>query len=385
MLKPLTLRMPGHKLPQGPYWLKEKKKFQMAEYTTILNEKIAPLEVGYETYGELNPAKSNAILICHYYTGNSNAAGKYTPDDLEPGYWDLIIGPGKAIDTNQFFVVAVDTLCNLSVGDPRVITTGPASLNPKTQKKYGMDFPMVGIEDFVRVQQALVASLGIQKLYAVAGPSLGAMQVLQWTVSFPEKVGRAIAVIGGGLDSPASVVANVDFWGTPITLDPLWQNGNYTKEKFPLAGMKQALRLVTMTSLHPAWGTMIGGREFATENHKENPKENFTAKYFIQQALDELALARLNLMDPNHFLYMAKAVQNFSVRDRLDKIKCKVLFITAESDLLMLPDFSIQACHELKNLGLDAQYFEIKGQGGHLDGIFAIDRAAPVIQNFLQN
>jgi homoserine O-acetyltransferase len=379
MLRPLSIRMPDHQLPVGPFWLKEKKKFEMTEYTTVLGEKILNLEVGYETYGALNSAKDNAIVICHYYTGNSNAAGKYTNEDLEPGYWDAIIGPNKAIDTNRFFVIAVDSLCNLCVGDPRVITTGPATIDPLTKIAWAMNFPMVGIEDFVRVQKAVVDSFKIEKLYAVAGPSLGAMQVLQWAATYAEMVPRAIAVIGGGLDTPAAVAVGVDFWGAPIQLDKNWQGGQYTKNQFPLEGMKQALRQVTMTSLSPQWATMIGGREFA----RENPREHFSGQYFIQQALDEIAMARLKLMDPNHFLYIAKAVQNFSVRDRLQNIRAKLLFIAAESDLLMHPQYSIDACQELKARGLDAQYFEIKGSGGHLDGLFAIDRAASTIHKFL--
>jgi homoserine O-acetyltransferase len=381
MLRPLSIRMPDHQLPRGPFWIKEKKKFAMREYTTVLGEKISNLEVGYETYGTLNAAKDNAIVICHYFTGNSNAAGKYTNQDLEPGYWDAIIGPDKAMDTNRFFVIAVDSLCNLCVGDPRVMTTGPATIDPASKKPWAMAFPMVGIEDFVRVQKAIVDSFEIQKLYAVAGPSLGAMQTLQWAVTYADMVPRAIAVIGGGLDTPAAVAVGVDFWGAPIKLDPNWQGGNYTKDQFPLEGMKQALRQVTMTSLSPDWAQMIGGREFA----RENPQEHFSGQYFIQQALDEIAMARLQLMDPNHFLYIAKAVQNFSVRDRVQNIKAKILFIAAESDLLMHPQYSIDACQELKLRGLHAEYFEIEGKGGHLDGLFAIDRAAPSIQKFLQD
>ncbi len=367
-------------MPQPPFWLKQKKTFEMAEYLTCLGEKIPDLKVGYETYGQLNSKKDNAILICHFFTGNSNAAGKYTDGDPEPGYWDYLIGPGKAIDTHQYFVIAVDSLCNLGVGDHWVTTTGPASLNPATQKAYGMSFPLVGIDDFVKVQKAVVESFGIQKLYAVAGPSLGAMQTIQWAASYPEMVERAIAVIGGGLDSPAYLSAIVDFWASPIILDPKWNFGNYTSNSFPNDGMKQAMRLVTHNALHPEWAKMIGGREYAGDN----PKEDFLAKYFIQKALDDIAMVRLKMMDPNHFLYLVKAIQNFSVRHQVMQMKSKFLFIAAESDLLMLPEYSLDACRELKARGLHAEYFEIEGRGGHLDGLFAIDRAADVIAQFLK-
>ncbi len=379
MLKPLTLRMPNHVLPSPPYWYKEKKTFEVSEYTTCLGEKIADLKVGYETYGNLNALKDNAILICHYFTGSSNAAGKYKESDLEPGYWNSIIGPDKAIDTNKFFVISVDSLCNLCVRDPNVVTTGPASINPATQKKYGFSFPIVGIDDFAKIQKAVVQSFGIQKLYAAVGPSLGSMQVMQWAGSYPEMVDRVIAVIGGGLDSPSYLAAMVDLWAAPIYLDPAWNGGDYSAENFPLEGLKQSLKAMTITCLSPDWAKMIGGSEFSGGN----PREEFSAQYYVQQALDEVALARLKLMDPNHFLYLVKAVQNFSVRSQVSKMKSRFLFISAESDLILLPQYAIDTCRELKARGLDAEYFEIEGNGGHLDGLYAIGLASQVIAKFL--
>lgn len=379
MLKPLTLRMPDHTLPSAPFWLKQKQIFEIADYTTCLGEKIPDLKVGFETYGTLNSNKDNAIIVCHFFTGSSNAAGKYTDQDIEPGWWNLIIGPGKAIDTDRFFVISVDSLCNLCIGDPNVTTTGPSSLDPQTQKKYGMSFPQVGIDDFVKVQKAVVQSFGIQKLYAAVGPSLGSMQVLQWAGSYPNMVERVIAVIGGGLDSPPFLTAMVDIWAAPVRLDPKWNEGNYTAESFPMVGMLKALQALTITCLSPEWAKMIGGREIAGAN----PREHFEAKYYIQQALNDIAMARVQLMDPNHFLYLIKAVQNFSVRNQVSKMKSRFLFISAESDLLLLPEYAINSCSELRARGLEAEYFEIEGRGGHLDGLFAIDRASSVIEKFL--
>ena len=327
----------------------------------------------------MNSQKDNAILICHYFTGNSNVAGKYAESDIEAGYWNLIVGPGKAIDTDKFFVIAVDSLCNLCVGDPNVVTTGPASINTKTQKKYGMTFPLVGIDDFAKVQKAVVQSFGIQKLYAAVGPSLGSMQVMQWAGSYPDMVERVIAVIGNGVETPDYLAAMVDFWAAPILLDFKWNNGNYTPESFPTDGLKQSMRVMSINCLSPQWAKMIGNREFAGHN----PKEDFSAKYFIQQALDEIAMARLRLMDPNHFLYLVKAVQNFSVRSQISQMKSRFLFISAESDALLLPDYAIDSCRELKARGLHAEYYEIEGKGGHLDGLYAIDRAGSIIERFL--
>ncbi|HWU42697.1 MAG TPA: homoserine O-acetyltransferase [Bdellovibrio sp.] len=375
----LTLRLPEHRLPEKTSWLKEKKSFHLPEHTTVLGEKISDVKIGFETYGTLNEAKDNAILICHYFSGSSNAAGRYEAQDPEPGYWDAIIGPGKAIDTNKFFVIASDILCNACPKDPRVITTGPATLNPQNQKPYGLSFPMITIEDLVRVQKKLIDSLGIEKLFAVAGPSLGAMQTVQWAVSFPEMVERAIAVIGAGVETPAHVLSAVDFWAAPLKLDPSWNNGDYYHGEFPTRGMKEGLRLLTWHALSPEWSSHIAGRGVLTGT----PMENFDDSFGIQEVLSRLANLRLNLMDPNHYLYIVKMVQCFSVRAQMEKIRAKMLLISAKSDLLMLPKFSLEATQELRSKGHDVEYFEIEGNGGHMDGIFAIEKAAETISQFL--
>jgi homoserine O-acetyltransferase len=177
-----------------------KQTHSIDTFTTFGGRTIENVKVGWESYGELNEDKSNAILITHYFTGNSHAAGKYHIDDAEPGYWDAIIGPNKAIDTNRFFVISVDSLVNIGAFDENVITTGPASINPKTQKPYGLTFPVVTMRDFVNTQKSVLESLGIQKIYAVAGPSMGSMQAIEWASAYPQWVERLISVIGSGSD-----------------------------------------------------------------------------------------------------------------------------------------------------------------------------------------
>ncbi len=150
-----------------------KQRFELPELHILSGATIKDVAVGYETYGKLDASSENAILVAHFFSGSSHAAGRYAPDDPMPGYWDAIIGPGKAVDTDRYFVISVDTLVNLNVHDPKVITTGPASLDPATGKPYGLKFPAVGIGDFVRVQKAVIDSLGIKRLHAVMGPSMG--------------------------------------------------------------------------------------------------------------------------------------------------------------------------------------------------------------------
>src|SRR5215207_8390759 len=207
---------------QGQDLIVEKKTFELPQYTTAGGATIKGVKVGWESYGELNADRSNAILVTHFFSGTSHAAGKYKPEDRAPGYWDPIIGPGKAIDTNRYFVISSDTLVNLSPKDPNVVTTGPATIDPATGKPYGLSFPVVSIRDFVNVQKALLDSLGIRKLKAVVGASMGALQAYEWAVAYPEMVDRIVPVIGAA-GGDAYLGAWVEVWGAPIRLDPKWK------------------------------------------------------------------------------------------------------------------------------------------------------------------
>src|SRR5215207_5505268 len=176
--------------------LVQKNVFELPSYVTLHGATIRNIRIGWESYGTLNEARDNVVLVTHYFSGTSHAAGRYKSDDSLPGYWDAIIGPGKPIDTDKYFVISSDTLVNMNVKDPNVVTTGPASINPDTGQPYGMRFPIVTIRDFVNVQKALLDSLGITKLHAVAGPSMGSLQAFEWGAAYPEMVRRLITVIG---------------------------------------------------------------------------------------------------------------------------------------------------------------------------------------------
>src|SRR6266516_427257 len=157
----------------------EKKIFELSSYVTVAGETIKTVKIGWEAAGTLNADKSNAILITHFFSGTSHAFGKYAAGDSAPGYWDSTIGPGKPIDTNRYYVISSDTLANLNVHAPNVVTTGPASIDPDTGEPYGMSFPVVSIKDFVEVQKALIESLGVKKLKAVVGASMGGFQAYE--------------------------------------------------------------------------------------------------------------------------------------------------------------------------------------------------------------
>src|SRR5712691_4446150 len=222
----LSALLPVAAFAQSGELIVEKKTFELPSYTTVAGEIIKSVKVGWEAAGTLNADKSNAILITHFYSGTSHAFGKYAPGDNAPGYWDAIIGPGKAVDTNKYFVLSSDTLVNLNANMPNVVTTGPASINPDSGKPYGMSFPVVSIRDFVRVQKALIDSLGIKKLKAVMGASMGGLQAYEWAQSYPDTVERIIPVIASASAEPF-LIAWLDMWAQPIRLDPKWNNGDY--------------------------------------------------------------------------------------------------------------------------------------------------------------
>src|SRR6516164_3701141 len=210
----LVLVSVGSRAQSGDVIL-EKKTFELPSYTTVAGEIIKSVKIGWEAAGTLNADKSNAILVTHYFSGTSHAFGKYAPDDKIAGYWDAIIGPGKAIDTNKYYVLSSDTLVNLNAKQSHVVTTGPASTNPDTGRPYAMSFPVVSIKDFVNVQKALIESLGIRKLKAVIGASMGALQAYEWAASYPDMLERVIPVIGTpGLD--AFAIEWLDIWAAPI-------------------------------------------------------------------------------------------------------------------------------------------------------------------------
>lgn len=367
----------------------EKRVFEMTHFTTFNGKTIKNVKVGWEAYGTLNDTKSNVILITHYFSGSSHAAGKYNADDAAPGYWDSIIGSGKAIDTDRFYVVSVDTLANLNAYDPHVITTGPASINPDTGKPYGLDFPVVTIRDFVNVQKALLESLGVSKLYAVIGPSMGSMQAIDWASAYPDWVERMISVIGAG-QSDAWTTAALEHWSTPITLDKNWNNGAYTKEQAPLDGLAASLMLITQNALTPSFFNEQGST-LGFNNVESAPLNDIRRSHSIVNWLRERAKSRAKTMDANHLLYLVRACQLFvtghqdNLEQGLASIKAKTLFIPAQTDLLLMPYLSQGAHQALVSTDNDSTLVTLDGKLGHLEGVTNISAQAKAIRQFLEN
>ncbi len=354
----------------------EKKVFTLPSYTTQSGRTLKDVKVGWESYGTLNADRSNAVLICHFFSGNSHAAGKYAANDAAAGYWDAIIGPGKAIDTNKYFVLSSDTLVNLNTGDPKTTTTGPASIDPDTGKPYALDFPVVTIADFVNVQKALVESLGIKRLALVAGPSMGSLQTFEWAARYPEMVAKAMPVIGAG-EADAQLIAWLDVWAAPILVDPNWNKGDYYGRTPPHAGLAKALTVVTLQANHADWANATFGRRPAKEG--EDPAKSLGSKFQVQSILDNAGEARAKVSDANHFLYLVKANQLAAT-----KIKAPVLLITQPRDLVFTADMVDRTADTLKKGGVDVSHVHIQGSRGHLDGVISMKQAEGAIRAFLE-
>jgi len=363
--------------------LVEKQSFTIDNLKTFNGQTIKQVNVGWEAYGKLNADKSNAILITHYFTGNSHAAGKYNESDPLPGYWDSIIGPGKAIDTNKYYVISSDTLVNASAFDKNVITTGPASINPDTGKPYGLAFPVVTIRDFVDVQKALIDSLGIKKLHAVIGPSMGSMQSLEWAIAYPDMVERMVSVIGTG-EADAWLVAALEKWAAPIKQDPKWNNGDYYDSEAPIRGLQLSLATITQEAMHPDIFNMSNPTH---KNIDAKVLNDINANFPVVDWLYNAAGMRTGTMDANHILYLVRACQLFIAGHNNDfagslaKVKAKTLFLPATKDLLLYPSMS-KKVHLA--LGEKSHYQEIGGAWGHLDGLFSIHTKANVLTSFLE-
>ena len=357
--------------------LTEKKTFEMPSYTTVGGGTIRNVRIGWESYGTLNADRSNAVLITHFYSGTSHAAGKYKADEKTAGYWDSIIGPGKAIDTDKYFVLSSDTLVNLNANLPGVVTTGPASINPDTGKPYGTSFPVVTIRDFVNVQKALLESLGISKV-KIVGASMGALQAYEWAVAYPDMVDRIVPVIGAAGGDPF-LVAWLDIWAQPIRVDPKWNGGDYYGKEPPAEGLKAALKVVSLHANAAEWAAQTFGLAPAAEG--KNPAQALDNRFKIEAALDAGGAARAGISDANHFLYLAKANQ-LAAADP-SKIKAPTLIVSTPTDLLFPPAWIERTAAAIRAAGTPVETLTITGPNGHLNGVLHIAQAGPKIAEFL--
>lgn len=379
-------------LISSPLWawdgVVEKQTFELDSFTTQNGATIPNVTVGWEAYGELNDARDNVILITHFFSGTSHAAGRYNADGEPTGYWDAIIGPGKALDTDEYYIISSDTLVNLNANDPNVTTTGPASINPDTHEPWGMDFPVVTIRDFVEVQRALLESQGIESLHAVMGASMGALQAIEWASAYPDRVERLIPVIGGGVADPW-LLATLSSWAAPIRLDANWNEGDYYDGEPATDGLKEALKLVTLNANHWQWANETFNRDWADAG--SDPAQDINARYAIEKTLDDIAAARAELSDANHLLYLVRANQTFlaghgeSLEEGLAAIEAPTLMLYSETDLVFSPEGVRRTAELIEADGNEVILQTLNGARGHLNGVVAIEQASDTLKEFLAN
>ncbi len=366
----------------------KKQVFELPVFTLVSGKVLKLVRIGYETYGRLSPEKDNVILICHYFSGTSHAAGRYSPSDQAPGYWDAIIGPGKPFDTDRYFIISSDTLVNLNVKDPNVITTGPASINPDTGRPYGMTFPQVTIRDFVRLQKRLLESLGISHLVAVAGLSMGGNQALEWAVTYPDSVDKVIAVVTAGRTHPWMIITPLKVGIDAIMLDPRWNKGDYYGREEPLDGLALAFKEITATARSQVWADRSFGRQWAVP--AEDPYQNFDHRFLVEQEIDKIAYARAKVTDANSYIYMARALILHDVgygygsfEEALRRVKAKVLMISTPLDLFYPPSQSDEVVEVIRRKGGKAWHLSLESDGGHGAGITEIQKVGEEIRRFL--
>ncbi|EWY39577.1 homoserine O-acetyltransferase [Skermanella stibiiresistens SB22] len=315
-------------LEQNPEYIVTRDCFEFGDFRTRQGETIGEARFGWESYGELNAAGDNAILINHFMLGFGHAAGRYSEDERYPGFWDHLIGPGKAIDTRKYFVISMDCLCNAYPFNPVVRTTGPTSIDPRTGEPYGMRFPIISIKDIVNAQMLLLDNLGIGRLHAVMGAGFGGFLTYELATAWPDRVDRIIPICAT-LESDGWAVAWMNAWGTPIRLDPAWNKGDYHRDNPPTAGLIEAMKLVYLNARH--WGALEKpyGRTWADPDR--DPMRSLTDRYLVEVGLHEASVRRARFADANHFLYLVKAIQTFQIGDgepverAITKLKARVL------------------------------------------------------------
>ena len=363
--------------------LVEKRVFEGGAYETRGGGRIGTLRIGYQTMGQLNAEGTNAILICHFFSGNSHAFGRLSTSG-PVGYWDAIIGPGKPIDTDRYFVVSADTLVNVNVPDASTVTTGPASINPDTGRPYGMGFPVVSMRDFVETQKRLLDSLGVKRLALVTGPSNGGLQSIEWAAAYPDFIDRVMPVIAAEID--AWMQGWLDTWESPIRLDPNWRDGDYYGQgrDLPLRGLAEAWKLVTLQARDRAWSRQFDRR--AVEG--QDPARRIGDRFAIERWLDDAAATRARTSDANAFLYMVRANQLFlneypSFAAALAGGPARWLVVSAPTDRVFLSEGVDEFIDTLRGAGKKVETAELSGPLGHINGVVGMAPVGERIRAFL--
>ncbi len=358
----------------------ETQYFTFNELVLKSGVKLGPITLAYETYGKLNADKSNAILIFHALTGDANAAGQHK-DTKTPGWWDPMIGPARAFDTDKYFIICANVIggCKGS--------TGPSSPNPATGKPYGMSFPVITIQDMVESQKKLIDHLGIKKLLSVAGGSMGGLMALDWSVRFPDTVESAI-LIAANYKHTAQQIALHEVARQAIMSDPNWNKGDYYGKELPAQGMAVSRMIGHITymsekSMEEKFGRKLQG--------KEKVGYDFSHDFEVESYLRYRGASFVQRFDANSYLYLSKALDYFDLSEdqELSKvfkaIKSKILIITFTSDWLYPSYQSKDMVKAMKGNDVDVSFVEITTNYGHDSFLVEIEGQSKLVSHFLNN
>lgn len=351
------------------------------ELTLECGKTLKDVTIAYETYGKLNESKDNAILVLHALTADAHAAGYHSPEDKKRGWWDDMIGEGKAFDTSKFFVISSNVLGGCKG------TTGPNSINPDTGSPYGLEFPVVTIEDMVKVQKKLVEHLGISKLI-VTGGSMGGMQALEWSTSHSKMVKAAIIIASTSKLSAQSIGFNA-IGRNAIISDENFNNGNYYGKKPPEKGLGIARMIGHITYLCEEAMHNKFGRDFKSELKK--PSFDFGVDFQVESYLDYQGRIFVDRFDANSYLYITKAIDYYdlaskygSLEQAFKKTDSKFLIISFSTDWLFTTEQSKEMVSALIKAQKDVSFVEMQSKCGHDAFLIESENQTKVISSFLR-
>ena len=347
------------------------------ELTLESGEKLGPITAAYETYGTLNDLRSNAVLILHALSGDAHGAGFHKGDE-KPGWWDDMIGPGKAFDTDKYFII-----CSNVLGGCKG-TTGPSSINPRTGGKYGLDFPIISISDMVNVQKHLIDYFGIDQLLSVAGGSMGGMQALEWLTAYPERLKSAIVIATAAKHSPQQIAFH-EVGRQAIMADPHWKDGHYYGGHLPAKGLAVARMIGHITYMSEISMAEKFGRHPGDEKlHK------FSAGSEVEDYLYYRGNHFVKRFDANSYLYITRAIDSFdasrgkNLSEVFNGIKAKVLVLAFKSDWLYPASQSKEIVKACKLAGVNTTYCEIDSTYGHDAFLLEVEEETHLVKYFLQ-
>jgi homoserine O-acetyltransferase len=377
-------------MEEGSVGIVETQTFTFAaepdELVLANGHKLGPITLAYETYGELNAARDNAVLVCHALSGDAHVAGYHSPEDPAPGWWDVMIGPGRAFDTNKYFVICANIIggCKGS--------TGPGSVNAKTGRPYALSFPVFTIEDIVNTQRALVDHLGIEVLHAVVGGSMGGMQALQWAVSYPERVRLVLPIASTHCLSPQAIAFDA-VGRQAIIADPDWMGGEYygslaqQAPSIPYRGLSIARMIGHITYLSDQSMQQKFGRRL---QEKAEYGYDFLTDFQVESYLHHKGDSFVKRFDANSYLYITKAMDYFdlaraygSLREAFSQLRSKFLVVSFSSDWLFPSYQSREIVTALRQNGLEVVYTEIQTDYGHDAFLLEAESLTSLVRGFL--